>query len=207
MIERLPVYLRVLDRLERDGQSVISSQDLGDELGVTPAQIRKDLSYFGRFGKQGRGYSIPRLIGELRHILGLERRWTMALVGAGQLGRAIASYRGFRPQGFDLAAIFDASPEVVGTTVAGHVVEDVATMERRLDERPVEIGIVAVPAEHAQGVIDQLVASGVHAILNYAPRAVQVPAHVRVRQIDPAAALQSMTYYLKNGDLPHRAVR
>ncbi|MYH40720.1 MAG: redox-sensing transcriptional repressor Rex [Chloroflexi bacterium] len=207
VIERLPVYLRVLDRLQRNGHSVISSQDLGEELGVTPAQIRKDLSYFGRFGKQGRGYSIQRLIGELRQILGLERRWSMALVGAGQLGRAIASYRGFGPQGFDLAAIFDASPAVVGTTVAGHTVEHVDSMEDRLRERPVEIGIVAVPAEHAQAVIDQLVGAGVHAILNYAPRAVQVPGHVRVRQIDPAAALQSMTYYLKSEEPALRAPR
>lgn len=198
VIERLPVYLRVLNRLQRDGHSVISSQELGDELSVTPAQIRKDLSYFGRFGKQGRGYSVQRLIDELRRILGLERRWSMALVGAGQLGRAIASYRGFGPQGFDLVAVFDASPALVGASVAGQIVEGVDVLDERLRESPVEIGIVAVPAEHAQEVIDRLVNAGVHAILNYAPRAVQVPEHVRVRQIDPAAALQSMTYYLKD---------
>ena len=198
VIERLPVYLRVLHRLQREGHSVISSQDLGEELGVTPAQIRKDLSYFGRFGKQGRGYSVQRLIDELRQILGLERRWRMALVGAGQLGRAIASYRGFGPQGFDLVAVFDASPALVGTAVAGQVVQSVDELDERLRERPVEIGIVAVPAEYAQEVIDQLVRVGVRAILNYAPRAVQVPEHVHVRQIDPAAALQSMTYYLKS---------
>ncbi|MDA0256310.1 MAG: redox-sensing transcriptional repressor Rex [Chloroflexi bacterium] len=201
VIERLPVYLRVLHRLQRDGHSVISSQDLGEELGVTPAQIRKDLSYFGRFGKQGRGYSVQRLIDELRQILGLEQRWRMALVGAGQLGQAIASYRGFGPQGFDLVAIFDASPSLVGATVAGQSVQSVDTLDERLRDSPVEIGIVAVPAEHAQEVIDRLVRAGVRAILNYAPRAVQVPKHVHVRQIDPAAALQSMTYYLK-GDRP-----
>ncbi len=204
VIERLPVYLRVLNRLQRDGHSVISSQDLGEELGVTPAQIRKDLSYFGRFGKQGRGYSVQRLIDELRQILGLERRWRMALVGAGQLGRAIASYRGFGPQGFDLVAVFDASPAVVGITVAGQIVQSVDALDERLRESPVEIGIVAVPAEHAQEVIDRLVRAGVRAILNYAPRAVQVPEHVHVRQIDPAAALQSMTYYLK-GEGPEPA--
>ena len=198
VIERLPVYLRVLNRLQRDGHSVISSQELGQELGVTPAQIRKDLSYFGRFGKQGRGYSVQRLIDELRKILGLERRWRMVLVGAGQLGRAIASYRGFGPQGFDLVEVFDASPLLVGTIVAGQEVQNVDMLDQQLRKNPVEIGIVAVPAEHAQAVIDSLVRAGVHAILNYAPRAVQVPENVHVRQVDPAAALQSMTYYLKN---------
>ena len=152
VIERLPVYLRVLNRLQRDGHSVISSQDLGEELGVTPAQIRKDLSYFGRFGKQGRGYSVQRLIDELRQILGLERRWRMALVGAGQLGRAIASYRGFGPQGFDLVAVFDASPALVGATVAGQAVQSVDALDERLRESPVEIGIVAAVYPQVWGI-------------------------------------------------------
>ncbi len=198
VIERLPVYLRVLNRLQHDGHSVISSQELGQELEETPAQIRKDLSYFGRFGKQGHGYSVQRLIDELRKILGLERRWRMVLVGAGQLGRAIASYRGFGPQGFDLVEVFDVSPLLIGTIVAGLEVQNVDMLDQQLRKNPVEIGIVAVPAEHAQSVIDMLVRAGVSAILNYAPRAVQVPENVHVRQVDPAAALQSMTYYLKN---------
>ena len=198
VIERLPVYLRVLNRLQHDGHSVISSQELGQELEETPAQIRKDLSYFGRFGKQGHGYSVQRLIDELRKILGLERRWRMVLVGAGQLGRAIASYRGFGPQGFDLVEVFDVSPLLIGTIVAGLEVQNVDMLDQQLRKNPVEIGIVAVPAEHAQSVIDMLVRAGVSAILNYAPRAVQVLENVHVRQVDPAAALQSMTYYLKN---------
>ena len=176
---------------------VVSSQERGDALGVTPAQIRKDLSYFGRFGKQGRGYSVERLVEELRLILGLDRRWRMALVGVGQLGRAIASYNGFSPQGFDLVAAFDSSPEQVGTDVDGVVVEDVRSVGARLRKDPVDIGIVAVPSEAAQEVIDALVSAGVKAILNYAPIAVQVPPGVELRRIDPLVSLQGMTYHLR----------
>lgn len=197
VIDRLPVYYRRLRRMREAGVMVVSSQELGDALGVTPAQIRKDLSYFGRFGKQGRGYSVERLVEELRLILGLDRRWRMALVGVGQLGRAIASYNGFSPQGFDLVAAFDSSPEQVGTDVDGVVVEDVRSVGARLRKDPVDIGIVAVPSEAAQEVIDALVSAGVKAILNYAPIAVQVPPGVELRRIDPLVSLQGMTYHLR----------
>ncbi|MSQ41562.1 MAG: redox-sensing transcriptional repressor Rex, partial [Dehalococcoidia bacterium] len=148
-------------------------------------------------GKQGRGYSVQRLVEELRVILGLTQRWRLILVGIGRLGRAIASYRGFEPQGFDIAAIYDADPAVVGTHVDDHVVRDVARLESDLRSHPAEIGIVAVPAEHAQSVIDALVRAGVRAILNYAPLAVQVPEGVHIQQIDPVISLQSMTYHLR----------
>lgn len=196
VIERLPVYYRLLTRLQRQGQLVVSSQELGDALGVTPAQIRKDLSYFGRFGKQGRGYSVQRLVDELRDILGLDRHWTMVLVGAGHLGRAIASYRGFKPEGFEIVAAYDAHPEAVGPLLGEVPIRNVSQLEQDLSTHPVDVGIVAVPAEHAQGVIDILVRSGVRAILDYAPRAAQVPAGVQLRRIDPVLALQSMTYHL-----------
>lgn len=195
VIDRLPVYYRLLARLQREGTTVISSQELGDHLGVTPAQIRKDLSYFGRFGKQGRGYSVERLIEELRLILGLDRSWRMVLVGVGQLGRAIASYRGFAPAGFELVAAYDAHPDTVRIE-DGPVVRPIGQLPTDLRAEPVDIGIVAVPANEAQDVIDTLVAGGVQAILNYAPRTVQVPANVHVRRIDPVVALQSMTYHL-----------
>ena len=197
VIARLPIYYRLVTRMEGDGESVVSSQELGEALGVTPAQIRKDLSYFGRFGKQGRGYSVQRLTDELRLILGLNRRWKMVLIGSGRLGRAIASYRGFEPQGFDIVGIYDADPGVVGTVVGARTVLDVRLLDADLREDPPHIGIVAVPAEHAQEVIDTLVGGGVGAILNYAPRAVQVPKGVLLRQIDPVIALQSMTYHLR----------
>jgi len=200
VIERLPVYARALDQLLARGREVVSSQELGTLLGVTPAQIRKDLSYFGRFGKQGRGYNVRRLLEELRQILGLERQWKLALVGVGRLGRAILSYGGFYPQGFRIVEAFDSDPKTVGRRVGTLVIKPVSTLTNTLREQPIDIGIVAVPAEYAQEVTDTLVASGVRSILNYAPIAARVPVGVHIRHIDPVLALQSMTYYLKAGE-------
>jgi redox-sensing transcriptional repressor len=201
VIDRLPVYYRLLSRLSSEGRTVVSSQDLGDELGVTPAQIRKDLSYFGRFGKQGRGYSVTRLAEELRVILGLDIRWTVVVVGIGRLGRAISSYPGFEGAGFDIIARYDSNPAVVGSEVDGHPISDYRDLERDLREHHVDIGIVAVPSEGAQEVVDALVRGGVRAILNYAPTRVVGPAGVELRHINPILFLQSMTYHLKrNGE-------
>jgi len=200
VIERLPVYARALAALQARGMEVVSSQDLGDQLGVTPAQIRKDLSYFGRFGKQGRGYNVNRLMEELRAILGLDREWRMVLIGVGALGRAILHYGGFAPQGFHVVEAFDASADQVGTEVGALRVRDVAELPDVLRTTHIDVGIVAVPAVYAQEVIDTLVKGGIRAILNYAPIAPQVPRGVHVRQIDPVLALQSMTYYLKGNE-------
>jgi len=198
VIDRLPVYARALTDLETRGRDVVSSQELGEMLGVTPAQIRKDLSYFGRFGKQGRGYNVVRLVQELRQILGLDRQWSMILIGVGHLGRAILSYDGFLPQGFIIVEAFDSDPELVGEKVAGLTVRPTSGLESYLEERQVDIGIVAVPPDAAADLINELVAGGVRAILNYAPTAVTVPSHVEVKNIDPVLALQSMTFYLKS---------
>ena len=197
VIDRLPIYARALKLLEREGRDVVISHELGAQLGVTPAQIRKDLSYFGRFGKQGRGYNVQHLLGELRQILGLDQQWTLALVGVGNLGRAILTYGGFAPEGFYIVEAFDASPEIVGQRVGQILVRDVKGVSEVLRRAPVDIGIVAVPASTAQGVIDTLVSCGVKAVLNYAPTAARVPPDIRMRHIDPVLALQSMTYYLK----------
>lgn len=197
VIDRLPVYARALALLEASGREVVSSQELGAQLGVTPAQIRKDLSYFGRFGKQGRGYNVRKLHETLRRILGLDRQWDMVLVGVGQLGRAILNYGGFTPQGFQIVEAFDADPAVVGERIGGLVVRDVTDLGRVLAARRIEIAIVAVPAADAQVVVNTLVEAGVKAILNYAPIALQRPRDVYVRDIDPVLALQSMTFYLK----------
>lgn len=197
VIDRLPLYARALALLEANGYAVVSSQELGEQLGVTPAQIRKDLSYFGRFGKQGRGYNVQNLLGKLREILGLNRHWTLALVGVGRLGRAIISYGGFGPQGFEIIAAFDSDPRAVGQRVNGLTVKAVDDLERSLRQLPVDIGIVAVPAHQAQEVIDRLVNCGIKSILNYAPVAARVPSDVQVRDIDPVLSLQSMTYHLK----------
>lgn len=198
VIDRLPIYARALAVLDRNGREVVSSQELGQQLGVTPAQIRKDLSYFGRFGKQGRGYNVKRLLEELRQILGLEREWTMVLVGVGLLGRAILAYAGFAPQGFRILNAFDADARVVGEQINGLCVKPIDELQRALSVAPVDIGIVATPASSAQEVIDALVKCGVRAILNYAPIAAQVPKSVHIKDIDPVLSLQSMTFYLKN---------
>jgi redox-sensing transcriptional repressor len=202
VIDRLPVYARALALLERNGRQVVSSQELGTQLGVTPAQIRKDLSYFGRFGKQGRGYSVRRLLDELQQILGLDREWTMVLVGVGQLGRAILAYGGFGPQGFRIVGAFDADAACVGQQIGDLCVQPASDLETVLKRQPVDIGIVATPAQHAQGVIDRLVDCGVKAILNYAPIAAHVPPHVHIKDIDPVLSLQSMTFYLKGQMAP-----
>ena len=202
VIDRLPVYARALELLAEHGREVVNSQELGERLGVTPAQIRKDLSYFGRFGKQGRGYNVSRLLQELRQILGLTREWPMVLVGVGQLGRAIVAYGGFAPQGFRIIDAFDADPKIIGSPVNGLIVKSVDSLPAELRKRPAEIGIVAVPAAAAQQVIDMLVANGVKAILNYAPIAAQVPPHLHIKDIDPVLALQSMTFYIKNEGTP-----
>ena len=197
VIDRLPLYYRLLSRLEQEGRPVISSQELGEELGVTPAQIRKDLSYFGRFGKQGRGYSVTRLAEELRFILGLDKRWRVVVVGIGRLGRALSSYPGFEGQGFDIVGRYDSSPSVIGTKIDGHDILDAANLEYDLRRTPVDIGIIAVTADAAQDVADTLIRGGACAILNYTPARVQLPPGIELKHINPVLFLQSMTYHLK----------
>ena len=168
-------------------------------LGVTPAQIRKDLSYFGRFGKQGRGYNVQRLAQELRQILGLDRQWSMILVGVGHLGQAILTYDGFQPQGFIIIDAFDIDNKVVGSRIGPIVVRSTDELPEYLSTRQIDIGIVAVPAASAGPIIDAMIAGGVRSILNYAATSVPVPERVQIKNIDPVLALQSMTFYLKNG--------
>ena len=197
VIMRLPQYLRVLGELSQRGIEVVSSQQLGDQLQMTPAQIRKDLSYFGRFGKQGRGYTVSYLLKELGQILSLDRTWNVGLVGVGRLGRSIISYPGLTPEGFQIVAAFDADPLQVGQVVGGIMVQPMHRLQEIIESSDVHIAIVAVPGAHAQEVIDQLVECNVRAILNYAPIAAQVPPSVKLRNIDPVLALQSMTFYLR----------
>ncbi len=197
VILRLPLYVRILTQLRDEGIEVVSSRELGERLSVTPAQIRKDLSYFGRFGKQGRGYNVNYLVGELRRVLGLDRDWNAAVVGVGRLGRAIISYPGFSPEGFKVVAAFDADPSQVGRQLDVVAVRPMEDLAKAIEEQRIDIGIVAVPAAQAQPVINKLVECGIKAILNYAPIAPQVPGDVRVRNIDPVLGLQTMTYHLK----------
>jgi redox-sensing transcriptional repressor len=196
VVSRLPMYVRGLAELHQDGIDFINSQDLGHRFGMSPDQIRKDLSYFGKFGRQGRGYNVALLLSELRQILGLDRQWCMAIVGVGRLGRAIMDYRGFVPRGFKIVAAFDKERNVIGKRVSGIVIQDMAELETAVREKKVDIAVVAVPSTEAQEVIDKLVRSGIKSILNYAPVYAYVPEDVRLEAIDPVLALQGMTYYL-----------
>ncbi len=198
VVQRLPLYVRVLSHFASAGIEVISSEQLGAHLQMTPAQIRKDLSYFGRFGKQGRGYDVGSLATRLRSILGLDAQWNAGLIGMGRLGRAVAAYPGFEPEGFRIVAAFDADVRLVGNEVGSLRVQALGELAQTVKDRNIKIGVVTVPATHAQEVINELVKAGVKAILNYAPIAPVVPPDVRVQGVDPVLALQSMTFYLKN---------
>ncbi len=198
VVDRLPHYLRALRILLDDGVEVISSRELGEALGATPAQIRKDLSYFGRFGKQGRGYDVAALLSDLTRILGLEYAWPVVLVGVGRLGRAIITYPGLTPEGFHVRAAFDANPRIVGSDVDSVHVRPTSEMESYIRSEGIDIAIIATPGDVAQDVVNRLVASGIRGILNYAPMTPHVPRGVTVRTIDPVQALQTMTFYLRD---------
>lgn len=195
VIRRLPIYLRTLDALMARGVGSVNSEELAASIGVTAAQIRRDLSYFGKFGKQGKGYDVRLLTSEIHQILQLDRPWSVALVGYGNLGQAIVHYGGFVPTTFTIAAIFDRH-ETVGQVVNGLIVHDSREITPVVREFGIKIGIVAVPAGNAQDVADRLIAGGVSAILNYAPIVIKAPAEVMVREVDPIGAMQSMTYYI-----------
>ncbi len=197
VISRLPVYLRALERLSQEGQEVTSSHELGKRLGISSAQIRKDLSHFGGFGKQGTGYRIAYLREQLRQVLNVERDWEVALVGAGDLGNAVARYRGFSNRGFHISCIFDSSADKIGKNIGEFLIQPLDSMHTIITERGIKIAMVAVPAESAQSVADTLIAAGVRAILNYAPINLNVPENVHVQYIDPVIHLQRMTYYLE----------
>lgn len=196
VISRLPVYLRALERLSQEGQEVTSSHELGRRLGISSAQIRKDLSHFGGFGKQGTGYKIAFLREQLRQVLKVEREWEVVLIGAGDLGSAIARYRGFSERGFHITSVFDSSADKVGRKIGQFLIRPISDLARFVREHRVRIAMVAVPAEVAQSVTDTLVSAGVKAILNYAPINLNVPDDVHVQYIDPVLHLQRMTYYL-----------
>ncbi len=204
VIRRLPIYARSLQFLEHDGIETVSSGELGARLGVSAAQIRRDLSYFGEFGKQGKGYNVAYLLGQIKGILGLDRDWSMALVGVGHLGRALLHYDGLQEQGFCIQALFDHNPEKVGEKIGDLVVHSMNDLPKVLAKQNIKMAIMAVPAKGAQEATDALVAAGTLAILNYAPIIVRVPTHVKIRHIDPIIALQSMTYYLDSDQVTPR---
>jgi redox-sensing transcriptional repressor len=197
VVGRLPMYLRSLQRMVREGRQVTSSQDLGERLGISAAQIRKDLSQFGEFGKQGTGYHIPFLVEQLQQILHVNRDWDVVVVGAGDIGSAVARYRGFTNRGFHVCMVFDNDQAKIGSKVGDFVVLDTAQMVDIIRQAGIQIAMLTVPAPQAQAVADQLVKAGIKAILNYAPISINVPEGVRVQWIDPSIHLQRMTYYLE----------
>lgn len=197
VVGRLPVYLRALNLMIQEDCEYTSSHELGERLGISSAQIRKDLSHFGEFGKQGTGYNVAYLYEQIRQILHVDREWPMAVVGAGDLGRAIVHYRGFVPRGFRVVCVFDNDSARIGEDIAGLTVQPMSNLDEEIAARQVQVAMISVPLEAAQNVADQLVRAGVRAILNYAPINLTVPAGVLVQYIDPVVHLQHMTFYLK----------
>jgi redox-sensing transcriptional repressor len=202
-VTRLSMYLRLLQELALEGVATLASDELAERCGVSAAQVRKDLSLFGTFGKRGLGYSVEELATALRRILGLERRWRVALVGAGKIGAALMAYDDFRRQGFDIVAVFDADEAKVGREWNGVVIQPDAELASLTG---IDIAIVAVPAEAAQGVVERVVGAGVRAILNFAPVKLIVPAHVTVKTVNMALELEGLSYALVNEGPAARAV-
>ena len=196
IIGRLPIYLRALQRLAEHGIHNTSSQELGDMIGISAAQIRKDISQFGEFGKQGTGYSIPFLIERLQAIMKVNRVWDVIVVGMGDIGHALARYNGFVNRGFNVTMLFDNDPSKIGQKVNNLEIYSLGTMVEKVKQNKIKVAMLTVPASAAQDVAEQLVKAGVKAILNYAPIHLSLPKDVRVQHIDPATHLQRMTYYL-----------
>ena len=197
IVGRLPVYLNMLQRLLAENVLVTSSKELGDLMGISAAQIRKDLSQFGEFGKQGRGYSIVYLIEELQNILNLNEIWELVIVGSGSLGRAIANYPGFKHNCFKVTMIFDNNPQIVGSRIGEFVVKSTETMDFEIRNSGVKIAMLTLPASVAQITAENLVNAGILAILNYAPISLKLPDGILVQYLNPVQNLQHMTYYLK----------
>ncbi|HEY3279308.1 MAG TPA: redox-sensing transcriptional repressor Rex [Gemmatimonadales bacterium] len=197
-VRRLSLYLRFLEQATTQGRPTISSGELAKLGGTTSAQVRKDLSFFGSFGKRGLGYAVPELAIKIQGILGLKRPYRVVLVGAGKMGGALVQYQGFRQRGFNIVAIYDQDARKIGSRWNGLLVRDVKHLEPDLKKEPIDIAIVATPAESAQDVVDRLVRSGVKAILNFAPVPLAVPAGVEVKTVNMALELETLSYALAN---------
>ena len=197
VVGRLPLYLRTLQLMNQEGRRVTSSQELGERLGISAAQIRKDLSQFGEFGKQGTGYTIDFLTDQLKQILHVNRVWDVAVIGIGGVGHALARYQGFTNRGFRIVLLFDSDPGKIGTKVGDFIINNISEMQSKVRAAGVKVAMLSVPVDHAQQVTNLLVEAGVRSILNYAPINISVPTNVRVQYIDPVLHLQRMTYYLE----------
>jgi redox-sensing transcriptional repressor len=197
-IRRLSLYLRFLEEFEGQGVATVSSGALASRGGTTSAQVRKDLSFFGSFGKRGLGYPVPELADRLREILGLKQRYQVGMIGAGKIGSALVQYRGFKQRGFDIVAIFDSDPAKIGKQWNGLTIQDIATLEAEFARRPLGMAVLVTPADAAQPVTDRLVALGVKAVLNFAPVQLVVPDDVVVKTVNLALELETLSYALAN---------
>ncbi len=195
-IDRLPLYFRTLRLAGEEGIDIISSEELGKRLGITPEQIRKDLASFGQFGKKGVGYYVNELKCNIGEILGLDNNWNIAVVGIGHLGSALSNYQNFISLGFNLVSLFDKNPELVGEIVSGLKVEDIEDIESVVKEKNIHIGIICVPRAFAQGVADKLVAAGVKGIWNFAPTKLKVPESMHIVNEDLSIGLSSLSYHI-----------
>ena len=197
-VRRLSAYLRFLEDFEHRGLTTISSEELAKRGGTTSAQVRKDLSFFGSFGKRGLGYSVPELAGRLREILGLGKEWRVIIVGAGKIGAALAQYRGFRQRGFSILAAYDNNPDKVGRRLEGIPVRSIEQLEDDILRDHPDIVVLTVPAEEAQRLVDRVVQSGVKAILNFAPTQLHAPPDVSVKTVNMAMELEGLSFALTN---------
>ncbi len=198
-VKRLSLYLRELEALDEADRSTINSRQLGDSLGLTDAQVRKDLAYFGQFGHPGIGYQVSELIAELRHILGTDRSWPVVVVGAGNIGRAVLRYGRLRRKGFEIKAVCDSDPALIGRTIDDHEVLPVAALPGAVREHDVRIGLLAVPAESAQEVADAMIAAGIRGILNFAPRRLNVGNDVAIVSVDLTVSLEQLAFKMVLG--------
>jgi redox-sensing transcriptional repressor len=199
-VRRLSIYLRFLEEFEDRGLATVSSEELARRGGTTSAQVRKDLSFFGSFGKRGLGYSVPELSAALREILGLGREWRVVIVGAGKIGAALAQYRGFRQRGYNIIAVYDSNPEKIGRSLEGIEIRDMARLETDVAAERPEIAVIAIPGEEAQAVLDRIVRTGIKAVLNFAPVQLNAPADVTVKAVNMAMELEGLSFALTNRD-------
>lgn len=199
-VRRLSLYLRFLEESALRGVVTISSDELARRGGTTSAQVRKDLSFFGSFGKRGLGYSVPELTDSLREILGLRRDWQVIIVGAGKIGTALAQYRGFRQRGFRVIAVYDRDPEKIGTQWDAITVRDMATIEQDIAKEQPDIAVLTTPGDEAQAVVNRLIGAGIRALLNFAPVQLQVPADVTLKNVNMAMELEGLSFALTNRD-------
>lgn len=199
-VRRLSLYLRFLEDFEQRGLETISSDELARRGGTTSAQVRKDLSFFGSFGKRGLGYSVPELTRRIREIMGLGREWRVIIVGAGKIGAALAQYRGFFQRGFRIVAVYDSAPDKIGRAWDSHTVRDIRDLERDTATEQPDIAVLTVPADAAQATLDRIVKAGIKAVLNFAPVQLHAPADVTVKSVNMAMELESLSFALSNRD-------